>query len=88
MPNNLFIKSAIATNAITNAIMINTNLPALITESPKNEKNGCFSPSSISATTSSSGSKSNGFNIVVTMIALMMFNGIAVNTNSPGIICM
>lgn len=42
IPSNLLIKSAIATNAITNAIMINTSLPALMTESPKNEKNGCF----------------------------------------------
>lgn len=33
-------RSTNATKLITNAMMINTNLPAANTESPRNEKNG------------------------------------------------
>ena len=67
--------------------MIKINLPAPRIESPKKEKNGGFSSLFISKITSSSFGTTTGFKILVIIIALMIFKGIAVNTNCAGSIC-
>ena len=93
-PKSLSINAAKATKAITLAAMINTKRPAPKMESPKNEKNGSFtalpsastSPTSVSAaadpfivaTVSSSLVTVTGFNIDVTIKALITLTGTAV----------
>src|SRR5699024_2605317 len=93
-PKSLSINTAKATKSITLAAMINTKQPAPKIKSPKNEKNGSFtalptastSPTSVStatepyiiATVSSSLVTVTGFNIDVTIKALITLTGTAV----------
>ena len=74
---------------MTNAMIINTSFPAAKTESPRNEKMVVFQFGDLLCYTRhlSCSSTDTGFKIQETIIALIIFSGIAVNTSSPGIIC-
>ena len=86
--NALSISLARETKAMTIQVMINTSRPAPRMDLLKKTKKGSFfSPPIPSETTvSSSGGTLFGCKMCATNKAFITFNGIAVNTNSAGII--